>query len=126
MLILKPAIMELIEAGIMILKKVVVLDCESNFALLINSIGIELEPKCVFTQSGNAAANEIENTFEKSPMPKNVIKIGSIATGGNALNTLRTGVRIKFSFWFLPVRSPNKTPIAEPMSKPEMPRQIEV
>jgi len=58
-------------------------------------------------------------------MPKKVINIGSIATGGNALKTFNIGVKIKFNFWFLPVNNPKIIPIEEPISKPEMPLQIE-
>ena len=86
---------------------------------------MEAAPRCVFTQRGKVAANDIENTFEKSPIPKKVINIGSIATGGNALNTFNIGVKIKFNFWFLPVSNPNIIPIEEPISKPDMPLQIE-
>ena len=126
MLILNPAIIEFIEAGIIILKKILTPDFESNIALLINSAGTVLAPRCVFTHKGKIVANEMENTFEKSPMPKKVINTGSNATGGKALKTLRTGVRILSKVWFLPVKSPSIIPIIDPIKRPVIPLHIEV
>jgi hypothetical protein len=125
MLILNPAIIEFIVAGIITLKNIFVLELLNNRALLINSIGMVLDPRCAFTQSGKREANEIEKTFAKSPIPKNVIKTGSIATGGKALKTFRAGVNITFIFRLLPVNNPSNMPMAAPINNPVNPRQME-
>ena len=59
-------------------------------------------------------------------MPKKVINTGSIATGGNALNTFRTGVKIRLIIRFLPVSKPRKIPRAEPINNPVIALQIDV
>ena len=92
MLILKPAMIEFMEAGIMTLKKIFTLDPDSNRALLINSTGIVFAPKWVFTQRGKSDAKAIENILEKFPIPNKVMNKGNIATGGKALKIFKIGV----------------------------------
>ncbi len=70
-------------------------------------------------------AKAIENIFEKSSIPQNVIKTGNMATGGKALTTFKIGENMRFSLLILPVKKPRTIPENEPIVKPRKTLQNE-